>query len=73
VLLEVETGAIQRIAEQMRGIDGVRGVDSVTGPYDLIVQIETDDPRGIGRIVIERLHSIAGVLQTITCLTIDQY
>ncbi len=73
VLLEVETGAIPRIAQQIRQIAGVIAVDSVTGPYDIITQVETDDPRGIGRVVIEHLHSIPGVLQTITCLTIDQY
>jgi uncharacterized protein with GYD domain len=42
----------------------------VTGPYDIIVVVEMDDQREIGRLVIDTLHHITGVKRTITCLAI---
>jgi DNA-binding Lrp family transcriptional regulator len=49
---------------------GVNAADPVTGPYDIIVTIETTDPRDIGRLVMNEIHGIAGIKRTITCLAI---
>ncbi len=47
----------------------VQSVDSVTGPYDTIVVIEVDTMDKIDT-VIEKIHAVAGVHRTVTCVAI---
>lgn len=70
VLIEAEAGQVSSIVAALREVAGIHATDAVTGPYDIIVTIETPDPRDIGRIVMNELHGIAGIKRTITCLVI---
>lgn len=70
VLIEAEAGQVDSVIATLRGISGVSAADAVTGPYDIIVVIETEDQREIGRLVMSALHSIPGIKRTITCLAI---
>jgi len=47
----------------------VKSVDSVTGPYDIIgvIEVETMDKIDL---VIEKIHAVAGVHRTVTCVAI---
>ncbi len=47
----------------------VQSVDRVTGPYDTIVVIEVDTMDKIDT-VIEKIHAVAGVHRTVTCVAI---
>ncbi len=47
----------------------VKSVDGVTGPYDIIVVIEVETKDEIDT-VIEKIHAVAGVYRTVTCLAI---
>lgn len=47
----------------------VQSVDSVTGPYDIIVVIEVEIMDEIDT-VIEKIHAAAGVHRTVTCVAI---
>jgi len=70
VLVEAEAGQVRSIIEVLRGLAGVSAADAVTGPYDIVVTIETPDPRDIGRLVMNEIHGITGIKRTVTCLTI---
>lgn len=70
VLVEAEAGQVRSIITMLRGLPGVSAADAVTGPYDIVVTIETPDPRDIGRLVMNEIHGIAGIKRTVTCLTI---
>jgi DNA-binding Lrp family transcriptional regulator len=70
VLIEAEAGLAGPLTSALRELPGVVAADPVTGPYDIIVVIETDDQRAVGRLVIDDLHKIQGVKRTITCLAI---
>ena len=70
VLVEAEAGQVGAIIGALRGLPGVSSADAVTGPYDIIVTIETPDPRDIGRLVMNEIHGITGIKRTVTCLTI---
>ncbi|GAJ11767.1 unnamed protein product, partial [marine sediment metagenome] len=45
-------------------------VDTVTGPYDVIVVIEGKNLSDVGDLVTGKIHPIAGITRTVTCLTI---
>jgi DNA-binding Lrp family transcriptional regulator len=70
VLIEAEAGQVGTVIALLRALPGVSIADPVTGPYDIIVTIETDDQRDIGRLVMNELHAIAGIKRTVTCLAI---
>jgi len=70
VLIEAEAGQVGSVIAALRGLQGVRTADVITGPYDLIAVIELPDQRAIGRLVMDELHGIAGIKRTITCLAI---
>jgi DNA-binding Lrp family transcriptional regulator len=70
VLIEAEAGQVGQVIAALRSMPGVTAADAVTGPYDIIVTIETPDPRDIGRLVMNEVHGVTGIKRTVTCLTI---
>jgi DNA-binding Lrp family transcriptional regulator len=70
VLIESEAGQVGSVIAALRELKGVSAADPVTGPYDIIVTIETPDPRDIGRLVMNEIHGISGIKRTVTCLAI---
>jgi DNA-binding Lrp family transcriptional regulator len=70
VLIETAIGKTRDVASALDGLEGVRSVDLVTGPYDLIVVIEADDLGSIGDMVTGNVHTIGGIQRTVTCLTV---
>ena len=70
VLIETAVGKSREIQEVIRGITGVSAVDHVTGPYDIIAVVEANDLKEIGDVVTGRIHPVAGITRTVTCLAI---
>ncbi|WP_026123776.1 Lrp/AsnC family transcriptional regulator [Nocardiopsis chromatogenes] len=67
VLVQTEVGRAGDLAELIRGIDGVREADDVTGPYDVIVRAQADDIDALGRLVVARIQRLEGIARTLTC------
>jgi len=42
--------------------------DAVTGPFDVVVVVETTDLETLIRSVTDRIHGMDGVRRTITCV-----
>ena len=70
VLIEAEAGQVGSVIAALRALPGVAAADAVTGPYDIIMTIETPDPRDIGRLVMNEIHGVTGIKRTVTCLAI---
>lgn len=70
VLIEAEAGHIGSVIATLRTLPGVRTADPVTGPYDVVVTLETSDQRDIGRLIMNEIHGITGIKRTITCYVI---
>ena len=45
-------------------------VDSVTGPYDAIAVIQAETLNDIGALIVEKVHPVAGISRTVTCLVL---
>lgn len=67
VLIQTEQGRMAEAAEQVQAIDEVDEVDVVTGPYDVIAHIVTDEVDAIGKLVVSQVQTAAGVIRTLTC------
>ncbi|MBI4312426.1 MAG: Lrp/AsnC ligand binding domain-containing protein [Chloroflexi bacterium] len=71
VLIETAVGKTREVVSALRKLDGVSSVDVVTGPYDIIAIIEAADLGSIGDTVTGKVHTIAGIQRTVTCLAVS--
>ncbi len=70
VLIETAVGRNKDVAAAMEQLKGIKSVDIVTGPYDIIAIIEGDSLNDIGDLVTGKIHPITGISRTVTCLAI---
>ena len=70
VLIETEVGKNQDVVAALKALEGVKSVDVVTGPYDVIAIIGGVDLNAVGDLVTGKIHPIAGIARTVTCLAV---
>ncbi len=70
VLIETVVGRNKEVVTALKQLKGVESVDTVTGPYDVITTIEGETLNDIGDLVTAKIHPIAGISRTVTCLVI---
>jgi DNA-binding Lrp family transcriptional regulator len=70
LLVETAVGKTRDVAGTLRSLDGIDTVDVVTGPYDIIAVINGDDMSVVGNLVTERIHTVPGVVRTVTCVAV---
>ena len=70
VLLETAVGKTRDVLSALRGVDGVREADGVTGEYDIVAVVEAGSLADIGDLVTKNIHTIPGIQRTTTYLTI---
>lgn len=71
VLIEVSAGNVLKVFRELSATEGVLSCYAITGQYDLIAQLQADDMNKLGKISLNRIQRIPGVLRTITCNVID--
>ena len=49
---------------------GVKSADGVTGPYDIIAELEAEDLSDIMALIEEQIRTTRGVYRIVTCLAI---
>jgi DNA-binding Lrp family transcriptional regulator len=67
VLVQTKVGVIGDVAGEIAAIKGVMSAEAITGPYDVIARAEAPSLDDLGRLVIQRIQSVAGVSRTLTC------
>jgi DNA-binding Lrp family transcriptional regulator len=70
VLIEAQVGKTKEVVEAIRKLQGVVSVDAVTGPYDAIAIIQGETLNDIGELIVLKVHSVAGISRTVTCLVL---
>ena len=68
LLVEAEAGKGNAILSTVRAMPETVQADRVTGPYDLICVLESDDLDKLGNMVRDTIHNIPGVIRTMSCL-----
>ena len=70
VLIETAVGKTKEVVASLKQVKGIKSVDTVTGPYDVIAVIEADTLSDIGDLITSKIHAINGISRTVTCLTV---
>ncbi len=71
ILIETAVGKTKEVTTSLEQLAGVKTVDTVTGPYDIIAIIEGNNLNDIGDLVTGKIHPIAGISRTVTCLALS--
>jgi len=72
ILIETAVGKTKEVTTAIEKLAGVKSVDTVTGPYDIIAIIEGENLNDIGDLVTGKIHPIAGISRTVTCLALQR-
>lgn len=67
MLIQTEVGMAAAVSEAVAEIEGVVRVDTVTGPYDVVVLTEAATVDHLGQAVVSRVQRVAGITRTLTC------
>ena len=70
ILIETAVGKSRGVANELRSLSGVETVDPVTGPYDIIAVVSAPDLNAVGDLVTSQIHTIGGIVRTVTCLSV---
>ncbi len=70
ILIETAVGKIHDVTRELEHLSDVQTVDPVTGPYDIIATVGAADLNAVGDLVTSRVHTIQGIVRTVTCLSV---
>ena len=70
ILIETAVGKSRDVTSLLTSMAGVDTVDPVTGPYDIIAVVSAPDLNAVGDLVTSQIHTVDGILRTVTCLTV---
>jgi DNA-binding Lrp family transcriptional regulator len=74
VLIEAAVGKANSVGEGVMKLEfsdaQVLSVDAVTGPFDVIALLESDDLDKLGRAITDGIQQVDGVQRTTTCLVV---
>ena len=70
LLVETAVGKTRDVAATLQDLAGIESVDVVTGPYDIIATINGEDMSVVGSVVTEKIHTVTGVVRTVTCVAV---
>lgn len=67
VLIKVEPSKAHSVYNELKILSSVVQVDAVTGPHDMIAIVESPDVSTLGTVIINKIRTIDGVNDTLTC------
>ena len=71
ILIETTVGKSTNVSEVLTTQPDIVNVDAVTGPYDIIAIVSSKDLNSVGELVTNDIHTIPGIVRTVTCLSLN--
>jgi len=71
VMIDVAGDHTKSAYKTITRIPRVKKVDAVTGPYDLVVQIEAETLEDLNELVLSRIRGVDGVVKTSTAIILN--
>tara|TARA_B100000470_G_C19577370_1_gene296240 strand:- start:84 stop:389 length:306 start_codon:yes stop_codon:yes gene_type:complete len=74
VLIETDVASAKAVGIELSKLlqktTEITSVDTVTGPFDVVVQIEAIDLDTLGNFITDKIQTVDGVQRTTTCLAV---
>ena len=71
ILIEVAGDHTKSAFKTIKRISGVKAAYTVSGSYDLIVQVETENLEMLSDLLMSRIRAVDGVTRTNTCFVLN--
>ncbi len=71
ILIEVAGDHTKSAFKTIQRISGVKAAYTVSGNYDLIVQVETENLEMLSDLLLSKIRAVDGVIKTNTCLVLN--
>ena len=68
VLIGADPSKTKTVLAQLREIPGIREVNEVMGPYDIVAEVEISEMTDMTAILRQKIRAIDGVKNTVTCV-----
>lgn len=70
-LITVKPGSEEKVLKEIRGIEGVKRVYRVCGPYDIIAEIVVDELSTLRNIIEDRIRKIPENRSSLTMIVLE--
>ena len=67
ILIQTELGRAALAAAAIAEISGESSSEEVSGPYDVIVRVETTDAGRLTEDIVPQIQKVDGITRTLTC------
>ena len=71
ILVSTEPGKTAEVYTTMKTSEGIKSVEGVAGPYDIIARIEVDSLEKLTKSIFGSIRGIPGVTNTTTLIVVD--
>ena len=71
ILIDVAGDHTKSAYKTIQRISGVKAAYTVSGSYDLIVQVETENLEMLSDLLLSKIRAVDGVTKTNTCLVLN--
>ena len=71
ILIDVAGDHTKSAFKTIQRMSGVKAAYTVSGGYDLIVQVETDTMEALSDLLLSKIRSVDGVTKTMTCMVLN--
>lgn len=73
VLLTVEIDKVEKALKEIKKkVKTVKEANAVTGPYDAILRVEASSLRELTRVILPKIFTVEGVIDTTTAIVIPK-
>lgn len=70
VLITTETALTKEVLAQLKEMEEVVEAHEVLGPYDIVVELETERFEEVTSTLRQRIRPIEGIRNTVTCVDV---
>jgi DNA-binding Lrp family transcriptional regulator len=70
IFIECNVGSTKEVIEGLKRFNGIKSVETVTGPYDIIAILELESLPEIGDLVTQNVQKVNGITRTVTCIAL---
>jgi len=70
-LISTEPGKTAEVFRKLKTLEGVKKVEAVAGPYDIVTRIEVDSLEKLTKSIFGDIRSIPGVTNTSTLIVVE--
>ena len=67
MLIQTEVGRAEVVAKQVAALPGVLSSEYVTGPYDVVARVTSDNLADLQATVVASVQAVEGITRTLTC------